>query len=157
MPRRHWALAVTVVVLASAISAAVAYRFGARKEAAHSAGPATTPQAAPARAFSDAAASVPSQACVPFAEAAPLVGNTACVTGRVLKVATSKAGHTFLDFCEDYRKCPFSTVIFFEDRAKFGDLLYLQGQVVELRGLVGYYRERPQIIIRDPGQLKLRE
>lgn len=79
------------------------------------------------------------------------------MTGRVLKVFTSKMGNTYLDFCEDYRSCPFSSVIFSEDRAKFGNLLSLQGQVVEIRGLVSYYKERPQIIIRGPEQLKLRE
>ena len=73
------------------------------------------------------------------------------------KVFTSKAGNTYLDFCEDYRACPFSSVIFSQDRTKFGDLSVLQGQFVEIRGLVSYYKDRPQIIIRAPEQLKLRE
>ena len=145
MSRRHWTLVITSILVASALSAAVAYRFGSGKVALR---PATSTQAAPVSATGP---------CVPFAEAAPLVGNPACITGRILKVFTSKAGNTYLDFCEDYRACPFSSVIFSQDRAKFGDLTTLQGQFVEIRGLVSYYKDRPQIIIRAPEQLKLRE
>ena len=144
MTRRHWAFVTTALVLASALSAAVAYRLGARKDGIR-------PLASPVE--SNAAPGP----CVPFAEAPPLVGNAACISGRVLKVFTSKSGNTYFDFCEDYKKCPFSTVIFSQDRSKFGDLGYLQGQVIEIRGLVSFYKERPQIIIREPDQLKLRE
>ncbi len=144
MSRRQWALVITAVVIASAISSAVAYRFGSRRDA-------------PRPASSSSASSAVTGPCVSYTEAAPLVGNSACITGRVLKVVTSKAGNTYFDFCEDYRRCPFSTVIFREDRAMFGDLAYLQGQVIEIRGLVSFYRDRPQIIIRDPDQLKPRE
>ena len=144
MTRRQLALALTAVVLSSAISGVVAYRYGMRK---YSARPAPLPSAS-------AGENAP---CVPYTEASSLVGNSACVTGRVLKVFTSKAGNTYLDFCEDYRSCPFSSVIFSQDRSKFGDLGSLQGQVVEIRGLVSYYKERPQIIVRAPEQVKLRE
>lgn len=149
MSRRQWALVITVVVLASALSSAIAYRYGARGDSQRA--------AVASAAGSAAAASAAIGPCVSFTQAAPLVGNSSCITGRVLKVFTSKAGNTYFDFCEDYRKCPFSTVIFSEDRAKFGDLAYLQGQVIEIRGLVSFYRERPQIIIRDPDQVKLRD
>ena len=145
MTRRQLAWILTTVVFSSAISAVIAYHYGTRKF--------------PGRhAFSPAETSVPENApCVPYTEASSLVGNASCVTGRVLKVFTSKAGNTYLDFCEDYRSCPFSSVIFSQDRAKFGDLTSLQGQVVEIRGLVSYYKERPQIIIRAPEQVKLRD
>ena len=136
---------VAALVLTSAVSALIAYQYGRRNpsgRAEFSAAPGTAAESAP---------------CVPYAGAAELVGKPSCITGRVLKVFTSKAGNTYLDFCEDYRSCPFSSVIFSEDRTKFGDLLFLQGQVVEIRGLVSYYKERPQIIIRGPDQLKLRQ
>jgi hypothetical protein len=136
----------TAVLLASAISATVAYRFGAQRNP-------VAPRPA-ARAVAAAEADAP---CIAYTEANAHVGQPACVTGRVLKVVTSKSGNTYLDFCEDYRACPFSSVIFSQDRAKFGDLATLQGQFVEIRGLVSYYKERPQIIIRAPEQLKLRE
>ena len=136
---------IAVVVLASAASALVAYHYGTRRHSnrANLQGRET---------------SVPANStCVPFAEASSHVGEASCISGRILKVFTSKAGNTYLDFCEDYRSCPFSSVIFSEDRGKFGDLSFLQGQVVEIRGLVSYYKERPQIIVREPEQLKLRE
>jgi hypothetical protein len=145
MTRRQLALILTVVVFSSAISAAIAYHYGTRKDPVR---PAYRPNE------SSAAENAP---CVPYTEASSLVGNSSCVTGRVLKVFTSKAGNTYLDFCEDYRSCPFSSVIFSQDRTKFGDLTSLQGQFVEIRGLVSYYKERPQIVIRAPEQVKLRE
>lgn len=144
MTRRRPALIIVVVALSSVISAAVAYRYGARRGMA----PAVATSSAPP------VGDIP---CVQYTEANALVGKPACVTGRVLKVFTSKAGNTYLDFCEDYRACPFSSVIFSQDRTKFGDLSVLQGQFVEIRGLVSYYKDRPQIIIRAPEQLKLRE
>lgn len=145
MTRRQLPLILTVVVLSSAVSALVAYHYGTRKDSVR---PAYRP---------NETATAENAPCVPYTEASSQVGNFACVTGRVLKVFTSKAGNTYLDFCEDYRACPFSSVIFSQDRTKFGDLASLQGQVVEIRGLVSYYKERPQIIIRAPEQLKLRE
>lgn len=136
---------IAALVLTSAVSALIAYHYGRRHPSSRaelSAGQGAGTQSAP---------------CVPYTGAAALAGKPSCITGRVLKVFTSKAGNTYLDFCEDYRSCPFSSVIFSEDRAKFGDLLFLQGQVVEIRGLVSYYKERPQIIIRGPDQVKLRQ
>jgi hypothetical protein len=133
---------IAVVALCSLISAVVAYRFGLRKGASFPAAAPTTSSGAPCSSYQDAAA---------------LVGKDACITGRVLNVVTSKAGNTYLDFCQDYRTCPFSSVIFKEDRGRFGDLQYLQGRFVELRGLVSTYKERPQIIVRAPEQIKLRQ
>ena len=136
---------IAALVLTSAVSALIAYHYGRRH-------PSSPPElsAAPG-------AAAESAACVPYSGATALVGKPSCITGRVLKVFTSKAGNTYLDFCEDYRSCPFSSVIFSEDRSKFGDLLFLQGQVVEIRGLVSFYKDRPQMIIRGPDQLKLRQ
>jgi len=93
--------------------------------------------------------------CVDFHDAGPHAGETGCVSGRVLKVYTSKGGNTFLDFCEDYRDCPFSSVIFSSDKHKFGDLLSLSGRQIEIRGLIAVYQGRPEIIIRDPEQIRV--
>jgi hypothetical protein len=83
------------------------------------------------------------------------VGETGCVSGRVLRVFTSRGGSTFLDFCEDYRDCPFSSVIFSSDKRKFGDLQSLAGRQIEIRGFIDVYRQRPQIVIRDPEQIRM--
>jgi len=93
--------------------------------------------------------------CVDFHDAAPHVGKTGCVSGRVVKVFTSQGGNTFLDFCEDYRACPFTSVIFSADKNKFGDLASLAGRQIEIRGSITVYQGRPEIIIRDPEQIRL--
>jgi hypothetical protein len=93
--------------------------------------------------------------CVDFHDAGPHAGETGCVSGRVLKVFTSRGGNTFLDFCEDYRDCPFTSVIFSSDKHKFGDLQSLAGRQIEIRGPITVYQGRPEIIIRDPEQIRM--
>jgi len=93
--------------------------------------------------------------CVDFHDAQSRLGQTACVSGRVLRVFTSRAGNTFLDFCADFRACPFSSVIFYSDRSKFGDLDTLGGRQVEIQGLVASYQGRAEIILRDPRQVRV--
>ncbi len=91
--------------------------------------------------------------CVSFRQASAHTGAEGCVSGLVLRAYTSKGGSTFLDFCSDYRACPFSSVIFASDRKKFGDLESLTGRTVELRGLITTYSGRAEIIIHDPSQI----
>jgi hypothetical protein len=93
--------------------------------------------------------------CVAIPDAAPLAGKTGCVTGRVLKVFTSKGGNTFFDFCKDYHDCPFTSVIFSSDKSKFGDVQSLAGRQIELRGSITAYQGKPEIVIRDPEQIRV--
>jgi hypothetical protein len=93
--------------------------------------------------------------CVDFHGAGAHAGETGCVSGRVLRVFTSQGGTTFLDFCEDYRECPFTSVIFSSDKRKFGDLQSLAGRQIEIRGFIDVYKGRPEIVIRDPEQIRL--
>jgi hypothetical protein len=93
-------------------------------------------------------------ACVDFRDAGSQVGTAGCVSGQVLRVFTSRAGNTFLDFCQDYRSCPFTSVIFASDKNKFGDLESLQGKHVEVRGAITVYQSRAEIIIHDPQQIR---
>jgi hypothetical protein len=87
-------------------------------------------------------------------DAASLEGKSGCVAGLVLRVYSARTGNTFLDFCRDYRTCPFTSVIFASDKNKFGDVGSLQGKRVEIRGDVVTYRGRPEIILRDPQQVR---
>jgi len=96
-----------------------------------------------------------SAGCVDFHDAAPHAGETGCVSGRVVRVFTSRGGNTFLDFCQDYRDCPFTSVIFSSDKNKFGDLASLTGRQIEIRGNITAYQGKPEIIIRDPEQIRL--
>jgi hypothetical protein len=115
------------------------------------AGRSRSPAASAAAPFSSAGGAA---GCVDFHDAAPHAGQAGCVSGRVLKVFTSRGGNTFLDFCEDYRECPFSSVIFSSDRHKFGDLQSLAGEQIEIRGPITVYQGKPEIIVRDPEQIR---
>ena len=130
--------AVTVFLIAT-LAAVVAYRLGIRR-AGRGGGAPPAP--------SDVAR------CIDFREAPSHTGQTGCVTGRVLRVYTSRSGATFLDFCPDYRNCPFSTVIFASDRSRFGDLATLESRQVEIRGPIVSYKGRAEIILHDPEQLQ---
>lgn len=124
MTRRQIILVAMIVLVASSLSALVAYRRGLR------------------RTRSDALY-MPAQSgaggCVGIRDAASHTGETGCVSGHVLRVFTSRAGNAFLDFCPDYRSCPFASVILASDRSKFGDLETLGGRQVEIRGPITTY------------------
>jgi hypothetical protein len=139
LSRKRIASIVGIVLIASTLSAYVAYRLGLRRAGGT---------------FSTPAASA-TGGCVDIRDAAKLIGENACISARVLRVYTSRAGNTFLDFCTDYRHCPFTSVIFQADREKFGDLNTLRGRRVEIRGLVSMYQERAEIIIRNPDQIRV--
>lgn len=137
---------VTLIVLAcSTLSAIVAYRHALR-----SLPPGLTKVAAPAAQASRGG----TPGCVDFHDAGPHVGGPGCVSGRLLRAYTSRAGNTFLDFCEDYRNCPFTSVIFSSDKSKFGDLGMLTGRQVEIQGTITVFQGHAEIIIRDPQQIR---
>jgi hypothetical protein len=46
-------------------------------------------------------------ACIPFDQAQSHIGETQCVTGKVVRVETGARGVTYIDFCDDYRLCSF--------------------------------------------------
>ena len=91
--------------------------------------------------------------CVAFAEARQHVGKTKCVSGTVLQVKEGSQGMTFLDFCENYRTCPFTVVVFPGDLKHIGDVRQLQGHAVEIKGTIRDYDGRAEIILRYPQQL----
>ena len=74
--------------------------------------------------------------CLPFEKAKDHLGETLCVKGHVLKVSVGRTGIHFLNFCEDYRTCPFTVVIFPRDLRDVGDVRALENQDVEVYGLV---------------------
>ncbi len=133
-----------IVVVASSLSALVAYRRALRRPA---------PGPASGSATSASSGSLTGD-CADFHDAGAHTGETGCVTGRVLRVYTSRAGNTFLDFCPEYRSCPFTSVIFASDRARFGNLAALEGRQVEIHGPITTYQGRAEIIIRDPQQIR---
>ncbi len=88
-----------------------------------------------------------------YADAAAHIGSVASVRGRLVNTYASTRGTVFLDFCTDYKNCPFSGVIFADDVKKFGDLARYTGTVITLTGKISSYRNKAEIILSNPGQL----
>ncbi|MFY9562329.1 MAG: hypothetical protein WAQ52_19020 [Terriglobales bacterium] len=91
--------------------------------------------------------------CVPFSDAHQHVGKTQCVSGTVFHVKEGNQGVTYLDFCEDYRTCPFTVVVFPGDLKHVGDVRQLKGRAIEINGTIQDYDGRAEIILRRPQQL----
>ena len=92
--------------------------------------------------------------CVDIRNAGQLVGKNGCVTGLVLRVYSARTGNTFLDFCQDYRTCPFTSVIFASDKSKFGDLEFCRENAWRFEATWSAYQGHAEIIIRDPQQVR---
>jgi hypothetical protein len=91
--------------------------------------------------------------CIPFEQARNHLGETECVSGKVIRVKEGNGGVRFLDFCEDYRLCTFTVVVFPYDLKKIGDIRQLGGKTVEIRGEIREYDDRAEIILENPKQL----
>jgi hypothetical protein len=99
------------------------------------------------------AAALRASDCVSIQQASQYVGETKCVTGKVLKVKTGAKGIHYIDFCEDQMACPFSVVVFSHDLKDVGDVRRLAGHVIEIRGAVKLYDGRAEIILSRAGQI----
>ncbi len=149
MKRRPILVVTGLLLVAFALGVRVGSRFS-RRPVMNAADPLPLPSAS----SPGAPAGVSPPPCEDIRNAGPLVGKSGCVAGLVLRVYSARTGNTFLDFCQDYRTCPFSSVIFASDKSKFGDLESLQGKRVEIRGDVVAYQGRAEIILRDPQQVR---
>jgi hypothetical protein len=92
--------------------------------------------------------------CIPYTEADNRIGGQACVTGKVVKVAESKSGTFFLNFCEKYRDCPFTVVVFPSSLKDVGDVRTLEGKTIEIFGKITSWRGHAEIVLKDARQLK---
>ena len=91
--------------------------------------------------------------CIPFSEASKHIGENRCVTGIVHAVKDGSRGVTYLDFCEDYRLCSFTVVVFSGDLKHVGNVRELKGKAVEIHGEIKHYDGRAEIILREYQQL----
>ena len=92
---------------------------------------------------------------IDYTEAPNHIGEYACVSGKIDHVYTSRKGTIFLNFCPDYKTCPFGVVIFGEDAHKFPNPKQYEGQTLEIAGLIKSYQGRPEIVLNDLGQIKI--
>jgi len=93
------------------------------------------------------------QNCLSVAEAQKHIGKTNCVKGTVVRVEEGHNGVTFLDFCTDYRSCPFTVVVFRGDLNSVGDVRQLQGRDITIKGRIEEYDDRAEIVLHHPQQL----
>jgi len=91
--------------------------------------------------------------CISIQDARQHVGESKCVTGKVLRVRVGTRGVHFIEFCEDQMACPFSVVVFPSDLKDVGDVRRLQGRSIEIHGAVKLYDGRAEIILKRIGQL----
>lgn len=91
--------------------------------------------------------------CIPIQDASHHVGETKCVTGKVLRVKVGAKGVHFLDFCEDQMACPFTVVVFAPDLKDVGDVRRLAGHNIEINGPVKLYDGRAEIVLSRISQI----
>ena len=91
--------------------------------------------------------------CIPVAVAREHIGEDQCVSGKVFRVKHGGRGETWFDFCEDYRVCPFTVVIFPGHLKDIGDVRQLANRVIEVHGTVKEYDGRAEIVLSQARQL----
>lgn len=92
--------------------------------------------------------------CLPIHEAGQHIGETKCVTGKVVRVKVGAKGVHFLNFCEEQMACPFTVVVFSHDLKDVGDVRRLAGRTIEIRGALKLYDGRPEIILNRINQIE---
>lgn len=91
--------------------------------------------------------------CLSIREAGQHIGETKCVTGKILRVKVKAHGVQFLDFCEDQMACPFSVVVFSNALKDVGDVRRLEGKTIEINGNLKLYGGRAEIILNHIEQI----
>lgn len=91
--------------------------------------------------------------CLPFDEARKHVGEIKCITGKIVRVKQGSRGVHFLDFCDDFRLCPFTVVVFPGDLKSVGDVQQLAGHMIEVHRTIKEYDGRARIILEEYRQL----
>jgi len=90
---------------------------------------------------------------IDYIDAPAHIGSLASVRGMLVEAYTSKNGTVFLDFCESYKTCPFSGVIFADDTKAFGDLSRLVGKTITLTGKISSYQNKAEIVLSNTSQI----
>lgn len=89
----------------------------------------------------------------PYTAASEHIGEYARITGKLIDAYTSSSGTVFLDFCQDYKNCPFSAVVFADDAKAFGNLSKYAGTSVTLTGEITAYQGQAEMVLSDPSQI----
>jgi hypothetical protein len=87
-------------------------------------------------------------------EASKYYDETMTVTGKVEQVSV-RSTVKILDVDGSGRAAPFTAVIFSANAGAFGDVERFNNQSVEIKGTITEYRNKPEIILESPGQIKV--
>jgi hypothetical protein len=90
---------------------------------------------------------------ISYTEAPNHIGSYASVKGTLRKAYTAKSGTVFLNFCSDYKNCPFSAVIFASDAKAFGDLARYTGKSIVVPGKITLYEGKAEMVLSRPNQI----
>lgn len=97
-------------------------------------------------------------ACLSPEEAHNHVGENVCICGVAVSAHYDpyyESQPTFLNLDKPYPNQPFTAVIFGSDRSKFEEPeRTFRGKHVCVTGEIQLYRQKPEIIVHDPEQLK---
>ena len=91
--------------------------------------------------------------CIPIEDVPKNIGKETCVKGKVVRVAESRGGNTFLNFCDDYKTCPFAVVVFERDQREVGNVKKLEGKEIRIWGRIQEYEGRPEMVLKRSQQL----
>jgi hypothetical protein len=87
-------------------------------------------------------------------ETADKVGSKAVVTGYVADVVIREKV-AYLNFDGKYPRNTFTAVIFPDKFEVFGDLMSYKNKTIEVRGKIGTYSGKPQIILNNKNQIRI--
>jgi hypothetical protein len=90
-------------------------------------------------------------------DAAKYIGKSITVEGPVGEVHHAASGKaTFVDMGGRYPNNVFTGVLFSGDAPKFPDIDSLAGKTIDITGVIKLYQGRPEIILNDPEQIKVK-
>jgi DNA/RNA endonuclease YhcR with UshA esterase domain len=92
---------------------------------------------------------------LPDRDAVKHVGQSVTVEGTVTGTHVSTKGTEFLDFGSPYPNQDFTVVIFARSASALGDIATFYGKRVDITGTVELYRGRPEIVVREPTQIRV--
>jgi DNA/RNA endonuclease YhcR with UshA esterase domain len=85
------------------------------------------------------------------------VGEQVTIEGMVSEVHHAASGRaTFIDLGGRYPSNAFAAVIFQSDADKFPNVDALNGKTIDVSGRIRLYRGTAEIILSDPGQIKVK-
>lgn len=83
------------------------------------------------------------------------VGESTTVEGVVSQVSSTESGTTFINFGGRFPNHIFYGVILRSNADKFRDMHGLEGKTVLINGTIELHKGKPQIILRNPDQIRI--